>query len=155
MDKTKLNLPSYEFVFRDSEKGKEIFDATRKRYVKLTPEEWVRQHFIEYLISEYGIPRSLIGVEISCKLYGMQKRMDLIISNRRGQYMMLVECKEPGIPIRQDVFDQAGRYNIVMKVPFLVVTNGMDHYACRINHVEEKIDFLERLPGFEELNIDY
>ena len=148
-----LNLPTYSFRLRKNKEGKTtIFDAIRKRYYVLTPEEWVRQNFIQYLIQEKQFPASLMAVEKGLKLNGMQKRTDIVQYNTHAQPILIVECKAPEIKLSQDTFDQAARYNLTLQVDFLIITNGMEHYACKMNYATHKIQFLKDIPTFNELN---
>nr|NQU94275.1 type I restriction enzyme HsdR N-terminal domain-containing protein [Bacteroidota bacterium] len=146
-----LNLPQYEFRIRQSDNGNEIFDEIRKKYVALTPEEWVRQNFLKYLISEKGTPLSLIAVEKSLKLYGMVKRSDIVVFNRNGEALLLVECKAHTVKIAQKVFDQAAMYNIKFNVEYLFVTNGMEHYGCKIDFKNRTYRFLDHIPDYIEM----
>ena len=146
-----LNLPSFEFRIRGNEHQREIFDEIRKKFVALTPEEWVRQNFLKYLIAEKGIPLSLIAVEKALRLHGMLKRTDIVAYDRNGKALLLVECKAPGVKIDQKVFDQAAMYNMKFRVNYLVVTNGLEHFGCKINHHEKNYHFLEQIPDFIEM----
>ena len=146
-----LNLPETEFRIRDSGGKKEIFDGIRKKFIALTPEEWVRQHFIAFLVSGKNVPASLIGVEVSLKLNRLQKRGDIVVYSKSGKPCLIVECKAPGIRITQDVFEQVARYNMKLNVNYLVVTNGMEHYACYIDHEKSEFRFLKEIPDFREL----
>lgn len=128
-----------------------IFDPIRRKYVKFTPEEWVRQNFVQYLIQEGKYPAGLIGIEIMFSLNKLKRRVDILIHNRAGKPVMIVECKAPDIIIDDKVFDQIVCYNMGLKVPYIVVTNGMDHYACRIDHENNKYEFLLVIPLYEEL----
>jgi len=148
-----LNLPKYQFRLQKNSDGKtEIFDAIRKRFYILTPEEWVRQNFIQYLIHEKQFPASLMSIEKGLKLNGMTKRTDIVQYNREGQPKLIVECKAPSIKLSQDTFDQAARYNLTLQVDYLIITNGLEHYACKMNYANHKIHFLKELPNFESLN---
>jgi len=148
-----LNLPKYQFRLRKNSDGKtEIFDAIRKRFVVLTPEEWVRQNFIRYLIEEKHFPASLMAVEKGLKVNGMHKRTDIVQYNKLGNPVLIVECKAPEVKLGQDTFDQAARYNMTLQVDYLIITNGMEHYACRMNYAEKEIKFLRELPDFEIIN---
>jgi hypothetical protein len=129
-----------------------ILDQIRRKYVKLTPEEWVRQNFVQYLISEGKYPPGLIGIEVFFYLNKLKKRIDILIHNRSGQPVMIVECKEPDVVINDEVFDQIVNYNMSFKVPYIVVTNGMVHYACKVDHEQGKWEFLLTLPLYEDLN---
>ena len=146
-----LNLPPYPFKLTDENGQLSIFDELRKRNFILTPEEWVRQHFVQYLIREKQYPRSLIKLEGGLKLHGMAKRSDIVVFNSLGQKIVLVECKAPSVSISQATFDQAARYNIVHRVPILVVSNGLQHYYCRIDFENGSYKFLEDLPAYAKL----
>jgi hypothetical protein len=128
-----------------------ILDPLRRKYVKLTPEEWVRQNFVQYLISEGKYPAGLIGVEVNFRFNKLHRRVDILVHNRSGEPVMIVECKSPDVKIDDNVFDQIVCYNMGFKVPFLVVTNGIDHYACKIDVIENKYEFLLVIPLYEDL----
>lgn len=147
-----LNLPSCELKIREHGAKTEVFDIIRKKFIVLTKEEWVRQHFIHYLVQHRQVPPTLIVVESSLKFNRLNKRSDIVIYNTKGKPCMIVECKAPEVPVSQDVFDQAAMYNITLKVPYLVITNGMEHYACRIDHEKKSFAFLKECPSFNELN---
>jgi hypothetical protein len=125
-----LNLPSYTFRLKNENNIVFIFDAIRKKYVVLTPEEWVRQNFIRFLTDEKKYPASLVAVEIGLKYNQLQKRADVLIYNKMGQPHLMIECKAPEVKISQDTFHQIAAYNMSFKVNYLVVTNGMDHFCC-------------------------
>lgn len=150
----KLNLPEYTFRVNELNNQKWIFDPLRKKKVVLTPEEWVRQNFIQFLIQEKYYPEQLIKVEMGFKVNNLIKRSDIIVYDRKGKPSLIVECKAPSVKVSQDVFDQIARYNISLKVDFLVVTNGMEHYCCKINHQKKSYQFLRNIPDFEDLNVD-
>jgi len=114
----------------------------------LTPEEWVRQHFVQYLIRVKGYPKSLIKLEGGLRLHGMQKRSDIVVFNTQGQKILMVECKAPDVVIDQKVFDQIARYNITHRIKLLAVTNGLQHYYCSIDFENSKYSFLEQLPDY-------
>ena len=143
-----LNLPPYPFKLTDNNGQLTIFDELRKKNLVVTPEEWVRQHFVQYLIKQKGYPKSLIKLEGGLKLHGQAKRSDIVIFNSSGNKVLLVECKAPSVPITQGTFDQAARYNIVHKVNILVVTNGLQHYYCQIDFERETYKFIEELPAY-------
>jgi hypothetical protein len=148
----KLNLPDINARTRLGSNGKsEIFDEIRRKFVRLTPEEWVRQHFLHYMIIHLGFPASLIVVEASLIYNKMKKRFDVVAYNNTGKPMLIVECKAPEVKITQSVFDQVAMYNMTMKVGYLLVTNGLTHYACQIDHDKRSFAFLPELPKFEEL----
>lgn len=144
-----LNLPTYPFKLKKLGERTQIFDAIRKKYVVLTPEEWVRQNFLQYLIEEKKFPASLIAVEAGLKYNQMQKRMDVLVYDKQGSPHLMVECKAPEVKITQDVFDQIARYNMVFKVKYLVVTNGMNHFCCLMDYTNNSYNFLEGIPVFE------
>ena len=128
-----LNFKQYSFRFKNRENKPLIFDVVRKKFMVLTPEEWVRQNTIQYLVKELNIPLSLINVEKQIKLHGTIKRYDIVTFNPDGSIHLIVECKADSIKISQDTFDQIARYNLVLKSTFLMVTNGMDHYYCKMD----------------------
>ena len=146
----KLNFPSYSFRFKNSENKVAIFDEIRKKFVLLTPEEWVRQHTIQYLIQEYKYPKSLINVEKQVKINGMSKRYDIVIFNSDGSIFLVVECKQPDVMISQNTFDQIARYNFTLKATYLMVTNGLNHYFCQMDFENEKYTFLKALPNYNQ-----
>ena len=146
-----LNLPEYSFHITNVDGKEMIFDSIRRKYVKLTPEEWVRQNFIRYLINDCGYPSGLLGVEVMSPFNKLKKRVDVLVHNREGRPIMIVECKAPDVPINEKVFDQIVCYNMGFKVPYLVVTNGIDHYACKIDTETNSYGFLLVLPLYEEL----
>lgn len=146
-----LNLPAYDFRYTERENKKYIFDIIRKKYVLLTPEEWVRQNFIRYLLEEKGYIQSLVRVEMFFKLNRLSKRADIALFNRKGQPKVLVECKSPKVTISQVVFEQVARYNLSFKVDFLIVTNGLQHYCCKMDYEKKSYTFLKEIPGFEEM----
>jgi len=146
-----LNLPTYSFSLKSVEGRSYIFDPFRRKYVLLTPEEWVRQHFLQYLVRDKGFPASLIAVEKEFSLNRMKKRTDILAHNRQGKAMLLVECKSPSVPVTPEVFNQIGLYNLSHKVPWLVVTNGMKHYCCRFDEAEGKYLFVDRIPEWSEV----
>jgi predicted type IV restriction endonuclease len=143
-----LNFPAYSFRIKTEGQRKYIFDNIRKRYVILTPEEWVRQHLITYLTEEKKYPASLMAVEMPLKINQLEKRADIVIFSRQGKPLMIIECKAPGIKIAQNAFDQAARYNMDMKVEYLVVSNGLVHYCARLAHGEGTWEFLGGIPDY-------
>lgn len=143
-----LNLPQYAFRLKEVNKTRYIFDAIRKKFLVLTPEEWVRQHFVQFLIQEKKYPRTLIKLEGGLKLNSLQKRSDILLFNSSGEKIILVECKAPSVKITQATFDQVARYNIIHRVKHLVVTNGLSHFCAEIDFEEDSYKFLEGLPGY-------
>ena len=145
-----LNLPFYNLTLKEENGNHFIFDDIRKKYLRLTPEEWVRQNFVKYLIDEKKYPASLIVIEKGLKLNELTKRADVLIY-KDSSPILLVECKAPNVKITQDTFDQISRYNLTFKVPFLIVTNGMNHFCCQIDFENNSYHFLEEIPYFIEL----
>ncbi|WP_234735844.1 type I restriction enzyme HsdR N-terminal domain-containing protein [Tellurirhabdus bombi] len=143
-----LNLPEFDHKIKQIEGKAYIFDVLRKKYVRITPEEWVRQHVIHLLINQYRYPKALIRTEGGLVLNQMQKRTDLLVYNRSGEPFLLVECKAPHIPLKQQVFDQISRYNQVHKAPYLVVTNGLTHFCCCIDAQSAQFTFMADLPAY-------
>ena len=141
-----LNFPKYSFRFKNSENKVSIFDSIRKKFILLTPEEWVRQHVVEFLIDEKKYPKSLINVEKIVKVSGMNKRYDIVVFNSDGSIFLLIECKAPEIKIDQKTFDQIARYNLILNAQYLMVTNGLNHYFCEMDFENEKYSFLKELP---------
>lgn len=147
----KLNLPEYQYTIRAIGEKKEIFDTIRKKYVALSPEEWVRQNFISFLIKNKNYPETLISVETELKLFNVKKRTDILIFQNTGKALMIVECKAAEVKINQDVFDQIARYNMALKVNYLVVTNGLNHYCCFLDYENDSYTFLENIPDYDSL----
>ncbi|MDC1324433.1 type I restriction enzyme HsdR N-terminal domain-containing protein [Flavobacteriaceae bacterium] len=143
-----LNFPTYSFRLKNSENNTHIFDVVRKKFVVLQPEEWVRQHCVQYLIQEKKYPISLINVEKVVLINGLKKRYDIVIFNSDGSLALVVECKAPKVKITQAAFDQIAQYNLALKAPYLMVTNGLNHYFCTMNHDLESFEFLETIPNY-------
>jgi hypothetical protein len=143
-----LNFPPYSFRLKNSENNTHIFDVIRKKFVVLQPEEWVRQHCIQYLLQEKNYPISLINVEKVVLINGLKKRYDIVVFNPDGSITLVVECKAPKVNISQSSFDQIARYNLTLKAPYLMVTNGLNHYFCTMNHDLGNYEFLETLPNY-------
>lgn len=146
-----LNLPPGDIRLRHSARGTEIYDKLRHKWLLLTPEEWVRQHFTEYLHTHLAYPVSLMANEVSLILNGTSKRCDSVIYDRKGQPVMIVEYKAPYIAITQTVFDQIARYSLVLNVKYLIVSNGIKHFCCKFDHEERKYIFLKSIPAYEDL----
>lgn len=144
-----LNLPVFECDIQQNGDLKTIFDVLRKKHVVLTPEEWVRQNFVHYLINHLGYPKSLIKLERGHAYNTLQKRSDILVYSREGNAFMLIECKASNVKLGQNVFVQASVYNKTIRAPFLVVTNGMQHYCCRIDLENNSYKFLDQLPSFD------
>jgi hypothetical protein len=146
-----LQLPPYPFQITDQNGQLTLFDVIRKKTIVITPEEWVRQHFVQYLINHKQYPKALIKLEGGHRLHGMAKRSDIVVYNSSGQKILLVECKAPSVPIDQKTFDQVARYNMVHKVSLMAVTNGLQHYYCRIDFENKEYKFIADLPGYLNL----
>ena len=148
----KLNLPEVDLSIRKEEGKVWIFDLIRKKYVVLTPEEWVRQHFIHFLINQHRYPKSLFRIEGSLTYQRMQKRSDILVRDRSGKPWMLVECKSPAIKLTQKAFNQIAVYNMTIGARYLAVTNGMVHYCCAAAQPGGEARFLDDFPAFEKEN---
>jgi hypothetical protein len=143
-----LQLPPYPFKITDTNGRLMLFDEIRKKQVVITPEEWVRQHFVQYLINQKNYPKALIKLEGGLRLNGMPRRSDIVVFNKDGAKILMVECKAPSVAITQKVFDQVARYNMAHKISLLAVTNGLQHYYCTIDFVNESYRFIEELPAY-------
>ena len=148
-----LNFPSYNFRIKNSENNTYIFDVIRKKFVVLQPEEWVRQNCIQFLINEKNFPVNLINVEKVVRINGLNKRYDIIAYNSDGSIFLIVECKAPEVKISQSAFDQIARYNLTLKASYLMVTNGLNHYFCTIDHNLGIYNFLKELPSYVKKKI--
>lgn len=146
-----LALPPYPFKITEANGQLTLFDELRKKHIIITPEEWVRQHYVQYLINQKNYPKALMRLEGGLKLNGMSRRTDIVVFNRDGERILMVECKAPSVNIDQKVFDQIARYNMAHKVSLLAVTNGLQHYYCRIDHEQGSYQFIADLPGYNEL----
>lgn len=146
-----LNLPQFEAKITHKDGKNLIFDIIRRRYVTLTPEEWVRQHFVHYLIDHKGYPRTLMANEMQLHLNGTKKRCDTVLYRRDLTAQMILEYKAPHVEITQAVFDQISRYNLVLHVDYLVVSNGLRHFCCRMDYKQNSYKFLPTIPSYEEL----
>lgn len=143
-----LNFPLYEFRFKNSENKLYIFDIVRKKFVSLTPEEWVRQHTIQFLLKEKKYPQSLMNVEKQIQVNQLTKRYDIVVYRSDGSIFLAVECKAPQVKITQQIFDQIARYNMTLKAENLMITNGLHHIFYQIDYVNQNYVFLEELPDF-------
>ncbi|PXX99012.1 restriction endonuclease subunit R [Marinifilum breve] len=146
-----LNLPTYSFKIKSDLQRKLIFDSIRKKYVVLTPEEWVRQNFIRFLVEEKDYPASLIAVEKKVDVNLLPQRSDIVLYNSNANPIMIVECKASKIKITQDVFNQIARYNMKLRVPFLVVTNGLRHFCCYMDYEKKSFKFLGDIPNYQTI----
>lgn len=148
---TSLCFPKYEFRIKTEGKHQMIFDGIRKKWLVLTPEEWVRQHMIRYLIEDKNYPASLMAIEMGITLNGTKKRCDIAMYNNKAEAIALVECKAPTVKITQAAFDQIARYNMELKVKYLVVSNGVKHYCCVIDLEKKNYQFLNGIPEYKNL----
>jgi hypothetical protein len=147
----KLNFPDYSFRFKNSENKVSIFDEIRKKFIILTPEEWVRQHTVQFLLREKKYPKSYINVEKTITLNGIRKRYDLVVFKPNGELFLLVECKAPEVAITQQTFDQIARYNLKLNADHLMVTNGVNHYFCTMDFEKEQYVFLKELIDYPNI----
>ena len=146
-----LNLPAFEYKIIEKDSKPFIFDVIRRQYVALTPEEWVRQHFVHFLISHKGYPQALMANEVQLKLNGMSRRCDTVIYDRTLRPRIIVEYKAPTVNITQQVFDQICRYNKVLQVEYLIVSNGLAHYCCKMDYATRSYTFLREVPASDWL----
>jgi type I site-specific restriction-modification system R (restriction) subunit len=146
-----LNLPTYFFRIKQENDKKYIFDEIRRRFVLLTPEEWVRQHVVKYLIAVKNFPKILIAVEKGFSHQRRKRRYDLLIYDRHGEPLMIVECKAPNVEISQNAFDQVSRYNLMHRAPYMLISNGHKHYCCLLNMDYKQYRFLQEIPDFGEM----
>jgi len=146
-----LNLPEYNFRIKRLDEKLLIFDTQRKRYVSLTPEEWVRQHFIRFLIEEKGYPGAYLAIEKQLSMNGMKKRCDAILYNNDALPILIIELKAPTVPITQATFDQVAVYNAKLKVDFFIISNGIEHYCCKVDTLNSQYKFFPEIPNYSEL----
>ena len=146
-----LNLPPFEVKMQKRDGKNWIFDSLRKKFIALTPEEWVRQHFVHFLTDYKGYPKGLLANEVQLNLNNTKKRCDTVLFNKDLSARMIIEYKAPHIEITQAVFDQITRYNMVLKVEYLIVSNGIRHYCCRIDYNTMQYTFLPDIPAYGEL----
>ncbi len=147
----RLNLPEYEFNIKKNDDNYVIFDSLRHRFVTLTPEEWVRQNFVQFLINEKKFPLALMANEISIVQNGIKRRCDTVVADRHGKPFVIVEYKAPSVQITQATFDQIVRYNMVLHAQYLIVSNGLVHYCCKIDYDSKSYSFLNEIPYYSEL----
>lgn len=151
MNKNGLNLPDCNLRLEERKDGTFVWDFIRRKWIMLTPEEWVRQHFSHWMVESLGYPIGRLGHEISLNLNGMSRRCDAVFYDNEGKPQIIMEFKAPSIHISQQTFNQIWRYNIVMQVPVLIVSNGLTHYCCRINECggDKKVEFLRNIPCYK------
>ena len=146
-----LNLPAAHLRTKQDDGHLSVFDELRRRYVSLTPEEWVRQHFVQFLITHRSYPTACVGNEVSLTVEGMKKRCDTVIYGQDAHPLAIVEYKAANVPITQRVFDQTWRYNMPLRVPYIIISNGMQHFCCRINYETSTTVFMADIPTYEEM----
>lgn len=144
-----LNFPSFDFRFKNSENKLAIFDIIRKKFIQLTPEEWVRQHVVHDLIFSKQYPASLINVEKAIRINGLTKRYDVVVFKPDGSIYILIECKAPQVKITQQTFDQIARYNLQLQAHYLYITNGLDHLYCTMDYQYQTYHFLRNIPLYD------
>ena len=143
-----LNFPEYDIKIIEKDGKPSVFDPVRKKYVALTPEEWVRQHVIRFLAAGKNVPLSLIGVEAAIKVYKTSKRFDIAVFDRNAVPLLLIECKAPSVALSREVLDQAVRYNMTLNVSLLMLTNGLQHMVCQIDPKTGNMTVLNDLPPY-------
>ncbi len=146
-----LNLPPFKTKLSGTIEKPTIFDILRKKYVSITPEEWVRQHFIHYLIEKLNYPQSLMANEVNLKIGDKNVRADSVLYDKNLHPQMIIEYKAPHIKITQKVFDQITVYNMLLHVDYLIVSNGIQHYICKIDYKKQKYIFLKEIPKYENI----
>ena len=146
-----LNLPEYEIKVSERGGKRLIFDFLRRKYVALTPEEWVRQHFTHYLVAHKGYPKGLLVNETQLKIGDKSLRCDTVLYNKVMQPRMIIEYKAPTIQIQQKTFDQIAAYNLLLQVDYLVVSNGIKHYCCRMDYGNSTYHFLQDIPNYGDI----
>lgn len=146
-----LNLPTYNYRIRKNDDITDIFDPIRKIFLRLTPEEWVRQHIINFLVNHKGFPLSHIKVEYALEVNALKKRCDILAFDKNANMTLLVECKAPQVKISQNAFNQIATYNYALKVKYLFVTNGLEHFYAYIDIEKKKYHFLKKLPNYKYL----
>jgi len=146
-----LNLPEIDLRLRRMGQGVQVWDGLRGKYVALTPEEWVRQHFVSFLQQSKGCPAALMANEVSLRLNGMQRRCDTVVYDRQLRPRAIVEYKRPSVKLGPEVFQQISRYNMVMRVDYLIVSNGLEHFCCRMDYASGTYAFLPEIPDYTTL----
>ncbi len=146
-----LNLPPYDVKLRGTREKPEIFDFLRRRFVALTPEEWVRQHFTHWLVEHKGYPQALLGNEIELRIGEKRLRCDTILYNKVLEPRMIIEYKAPSVALTQKVFNQISTYNLLLHVDYLIVSNGLQHYCCRMDYERGRYEFMQEIPDYQAL----
>ena len=146
-----LNLPPYQIRVKETGGRKQVFDILRRKYVALTPEEWVRQHFIHYLVEHKNYPSSLLANEVPLQIGEKRMRADSVLYDNQLHPRMIIEYKAPNITLTQKVFDQITIYNLLLHVDYLIVSNGMTTYICKMDYEKQTYKFLEAIPNYENI----
>lgn len=146
-----LNLPQYDIRIREQDSRRTILDVLRRKYVALTPEEWVRQHFVHYLMEHKGYPQALLANEVELRSGNKRLRCDSVLYDSSLRPRMIIEYKAPTVALQQKVFDQISVYNMLLHVDYLVVSNGLNHYCCRMDYANRRYAFLREIPAYQEL----
>jgi hypothetical protein len=147
----KLKLPSYSFRIEVKNGKQVIFDDNRRKWLTLTPEEWVRQHFMRFLATEKKFPKPLMAIEKKVLINGLSQRFDLLVYDRTGNPLLIAEFKSPDVPIDQTTFNQASRYNDVLRAPYFLISNGMVHFVCKLDFENRTTRYLDEIPSFDEM----
>ena len=148
---TPLNLPKAKLKLTRRNDDLYVFDIFRKKELLLTPEEWVRQHFLHFLVQEKHTPLGLISSEHALTINGLQRRCDAVVFNKKGKPIVIVECKAPSVKLSEKTLHQVAQYNFKLNVNWLILTNGIQTITCHINHSSKKLDYLEEVPSFNEI----
>ena len=146
-----LNLPHYDVKISNNNGKEQIFDSLRRCYVALTPEEWVRQHFVNMLLTQKGYPATLTANEVAINLNGMKRRCDTVVYDKALKPRVIIEYKAPTVKIDAKVFAQIARYNLVLRVDYLIVSNGLQHFCCKMDYEKNSYTFLKEIPAYEQI----
>ena len=144
-----LNFPAVKLKLRKEKSQTQVFDFIRKKYVLLTPEEWVRQHVMHYLVEEKKFPIGLIEIEKQISLFNTNKRVDILVRDKTLSPLLLVECKAVDVALTQTEINQLARYQITLQAPYCMLTNGIKHVVMKLE--EKKVTFLQELPVYHEI----
>ena len=147
----RLNLPPYPIKIQEKGEKRQIFDFLRRKWVALTPEEWVRQHFTHFLVEHKNYPQALLANEVELRIGEKRLRCDTLLYNKELRPRMIIEYKAPTIQIQQKTFDQISVYNLLLKVDYLIVSNGLRHYCCKMDYERQSYQFLEDIPDYETI----
>ena len=147
----RLNLPPYPIKIQEKGEKRQIFDFLRRKWVALTPEEWVRQHFTHFLVEQKNYPQALLANEVELRIGEKRLRCDTLLYNKELRPRMIIEYKAPTIQIQQKTFDQITVYNLLLKVDYLIVSNGLHHYCCKMDYEHQSYQFLRDIPDYETL----